>query len=289
MINVVDEEKEVVSENEEDVSTEQEEITNEETVETEKKPGNWKKKIRRILNVVEWILLIVCMIVLIYIFSNTFSGKAASFFGTSILHVVTGSMEPTIPVDDFVIVKKTDVSSLEEKDIIAFYSENPGTEGFLVIHRIMSVNPDGSYVTKGDANTIEDAMNVSPDKIIGKYEGDAWFLNWLVSFVSLKKLLLMLVIIPMFLVSIYEVKTLAKLFKSETKGSGDESETEEEKIERLKREAIEEYKKTHEIDDPIIEASCDDKENQISEIDELVKKYGTAEEENADVPDKTED
>ncbi len=277
MIYVVDEEKEFTSEKEEVTSTEQEK--------TGKKPGGWKKRIKRILNVIEWIALIAGMIIMIYIFSHTLRGKAASFFGTSILHVVTGSMEPTIPVDDFIIVKKTDVNSLEKDDIIAFYSENPNTKGLMVIHRIMQINEDGSFVTKGDANTVEDAVSVTPDKVIGEYAGDAWFLNWLVSFVSLRKLLLMLVIIPMFFISIYEVRTLAKLFKEDDEKP---SETDEEKIERLKKEAIEEYKKEHEGENSDSASTSDDvdvketvEENtseesiQLSEIDELVKKYGT--------------
>ncbi len=230
-----------------------------------------KHVIKTVMNIIEWIIMICAVILLVYIFASTTSGRAANLFGTSILHVVTGSMEPTINVDDFVIVKKTDVNNLKEKDIIAFYSENPDTKGLMVIHRIIQINEDGSFVTKGDANTVADAVSVTPDKVIGKYTGKAWFLNWLVSFVSLRKLLLILVIIPMFFVSIYEVKTLAKLFKAETRGGGDESETEEERIERLKKEAIEEYKKEHEVEEPATE-SGDAVDN--SEIDELLKKYG---------------
>ena len=250
MIYVVDEEKEVVSQ-EEIGSNEGDD--NVEVVE-EANNKNWKSTIKRVVNTVEWIVLVAAIIILVYIFSCTFRGKAASFFGTSILHVVTGSMEPTIPVDDFIVVKKTDVNSLKEEDIIAFYSDNPDTKGLMVIHRIMQVNSDGTFVTKGDANTLEDAVSVKPDKVIGKYAGKAWFLNWLVSFVSLRKLLLMLVIIPMFFISIYEVRTLAKLFKDDDK-SKDQTETEEERIERLKREAIEEYKREHEAEECIKETS----------------------------------
>ena len=269
--------------------------------EKETKNRSAKNIIKKVLNIIEWIVLICSIILLVYIFASTFSGKAASLFGTSVLHVVTGSMEPTISVDDFIMVKKTDVSKLKEKDIIAFYSESPDTKGLMVIHRIIRVNEDGTFVTKGDANTLEDAVAVSRDKVIGKYMGEAWFLNWLVSFVSLKKLLLLLVIIPMFFISIYEVKTLAKLFKAETRGNRDESETEEERIERLKKEAIEEYKKEHEVEEPATESGDaivdgDDSNNKDindgdavatgendSEIEELLKKYG------ADASDENEE
>lgn len=241
--------------------------------EQQEEPTGKKKKrgiFARIISVNEWILLLAAAGLLVYIFVCTARGKAATVFGYNVLHVITGSMEPTISEDDYILVQKTDIAGLKPDDIIAYYSEDPEIRGKLVIHRIIEIHEDGTFVTKGDANPISDKYAVRPDQVLGKYKKRIWLLSWISSFVSPQKLLLLAVIIPMFLASIYEVTTITKLIKkgkkekvkeksgegtddrkpvkakkkSKKKSDGDQ-ETEEEKIERWKREAIEEYRRTH--------------------------------------------
>ena len=277
----------------------------------EKKSGKRKKKkkaksrLRKVINAIEWIILLASVGLLAYIFITTMQGKAASFFGYRILYVVTGSMEPTISVDDYVVVKSADTSSLQKGDIIAFYSEDPEIRGKLVIHRILEVKEDGSFIMKGDANPVEDPLAVRPDQVVGKYVGRLRFLNWLSSFVSLKKILLLAVIIPMFLMSIYEVSTLARFLKKSKKprkaGKGEKSkdksgaavgtdgataenaETAEERVERLKREAIEEYLKAQAekvAEDDVILSEAKDPENENTEADVILSEAKDPETEN---------
>ena len=251
----------------EDSDAKSEEGSEEESEESDGKKHKKKRKkkstLHRIINVVEWLLLLASVTLLAYIFITTMQGKAADFFGYRILHVVTGSMEPTISVDDYIVVQDVNPADLEKDDIIAFYTEDQEIKGKMVIHRIVDILEDGSFVMKGDANPVADPLTVRGDQVVGKYKGRLRFLNWISSFVSVKKLFLLAVIIPMFLMSIYEVSTLARLFKKggkagkkkgkvrSRKKAGDGAdvsttgETKEEKIERLKREAVEEYLKTH--------------------------------------------
>ena len=251
----------------EDSDAKSEEGSEEESEESDGKKHKKKRKkkstLHRIINVVEWLLLLASVTLLAYIFITTMQGKAADFFGYRILHVVTGSMEPTISVDDYIVVQDVNPADLEKDDIIAFYTEDQEIKGKMVIHRIVDIQADGRFVMKGDANPVADPLTVRGDQVVGKYKGRLRFLNWISSFVSVKKLFLLAVIIPMFLMSIYEVSTLARLFKKggkagkkkgkvrSRKKAGDGAdvsttgETKEEKIERLKREAVEEYLKTH--------------------------------------------
>ncbi|MBQ9870666.1 MAG: signal peptidase I [Eubacterium sp.] len=247
----------------EDSDSKSEEESEESDGKKHKKERKKKSTIHRIINVVEWLLLLASVTLLAYIFITTMQGKAADFFGYRILHVVTGSMEPTISVDDYIVVQDVNPEDLEKDDIIAFYTEDQEIKGKMVIHRIVDILADGSFVMKGDANPVADPLTVRGDQVVGKYKGRLRFLNWISSFVSVKKLLLLAVIIPMFLMSIYEVSTLARLFKKGGKagkkkgkarskkkeGEGADAsttgETKEEKIERLKREAVEEYLKAH--------------------------------------------
>ena len=55
--------------------------------------------------------------------------------GYETYNVVSGSMEPEIPVDSLILVKPVDPSTLEEGDIIAFYDENS-----IVCHRVVANN-----------------------------------------------------------------------------------------------------------------------------------------------------
>lgn len=79
--------------------------------------------------------------------------------------IETGSMTPSIKVGDAVVIDKTyDKTKLKEKDIIAYIN----SDNVLVIHRIIKVNSDGTYVTKGDYNNAADSGFVKKAQIQGK-------------------------------------------------------------------------------------------------------------------------
>ena len=64
--------------------------------------------------------------------------------------VLSGSMEPTIPVGSLVYVKPVEVSELKTGDVCTYYLSDGET---FVTHRVMSIDPDAqTLVTQGDAN-----------------------------------------------------------------------------------------------------------------------------------------
>lgn len=67
-------------------------------------------------------------------------------FGTSV--VLTGSMEPTLSVNDLVVIRAADTYAVD--DVVVYQSGSS-----LVIHRIVRVE-DEYVVTRGDANNTED-------------------------------------------------------------------------------------------------------------------------------------
>ena len=71
------------------------------------------------------------------------------------LTVLSGSMEPTIPVGSLVCVDtKTDVSELENGDVITYRIGN----GTFVTHRLLRRDEENrQLITRGDANEMEDA------------------------------------------------------------------------------------------------------------------------------------
>ena len=87
--------------------------------------------------------------------------------GVQIYEVVSGSMEPAIPVGSVVYVKETKAAEAEEGDVIAFYSA--AGSGAVIIHRVVQNQVvSGELITKGDANEKEDLNPVSYDYYLGK-------------------------------------------------------------------------------------------------------------------------
>ena len=84
-------------------------------------------------------------------------------FGYQIYDVVSGSMEPEIPVDSVVYVKETLPEKIKEGDVAAFRSS-----GSVIIHRIVEKRiVEGQFITKGDANTQVDIEKIPYDAMIG--------------------------------------------------------------------------------------------------------------------------
>lgn len=83
-------------------------------------------------------------------------------FGYGCAVVLSGSMEPTLKVDDLIFVKEQ--ADFEVGDIVVFQDDSK-----LVVHRLLAY--DGkTAITKGDANQSEDEP-IPADAIIGRLCG----------------------------------------------------------------------------------------------------------------------
>lgn len=88
-----------------------------------------------------------------------------SFLGWQQLTVLTGSMEPEIPIGSMVYVEPVNPDSLIGGDIVTFNQ----ADGDTVTHRVVRNRiVEGKLVTKGDANAEEDVEPVSYERVIGK-------------------------------------------------------------------------------------------------------------------------
>ena len=91
--------------------------------------------------------------------------------------VETGSMEPTIMINDFVIMKRP--KDLKVNDIVSYKSGKSKRE---ILHRIVEINGN-EIVTKGDANNTEDDP-IKREQITGKYVGTIKYLGNVIYFTS---------------------------------------------------------------------------------------------------------
>ena len=104
---------------------------------------------RCIFNAALFLMLIVAMVLLL-----------PGLFGIRPYVVYSGSMEPKIPTGAVVFTKEGAYSP-ETGDIITFHNEDT-----VVTHRVVK-KEEGTFITKGDANSSEDAP-VLWDNVVGK-------------------------------------------------------------------------------------------------------------------------
>lgn len=84
--------------------------------------------------------------------------------GYEIYNVISGSMEPEIPVGSVIYVAAAAPEEISGDDIIAFWSGDS-----VVTHRVMENRlVEGEFVTKGDANEAEDMNTVPYENLIGR-------------------------------------------------------------------------------------------------------------------------
>lgn len=178
-----------------------------------------------------WILTLVNSIAIVLIAASLFvllavvltpSGQVPQVMGYSMLRVLTGSMEPEIPEQSMLLVRQTDPETLEVGDIISFFSPDPTLNGSLNTHRIARIESDGSslrFVTKGDANVLEDQQAVDARQVVGKVVFVSPLLGKLVSFVSNPLVFGLVILLPLAAMLIGNlvgaVKSAAKLAKEE--------------------------------------------------------------------------
>ena len=84
--------------------------------------------------------------------------------GYEIYGVVSGSMEPEIPVGSVIYVESAQPQEILEGDVIAFRSG-----GSVIVHRVVSNRVvEGEFITKGDANAAEDRAAVPYANFAGR-------------------------------------------------------------------------------------------------------------------------
>ena len=90
----------------------------------------------------------------------------------SMFRVVTGSMEPAIPVGSLLISQDMDIDQIQVGDVVNYRSREPGMFGIIITHRVIAIhrNAEGQIYleTKGDANQYPDGHLVDENYLIGK-------------------------------------------------------------------------------------------------------------------------
>ena len=117
---------------------------------------------KNIINVLCIILFIILALVIFAKLSITFNkdNVHANYFGYRVFEVASGSMEPTLQINDVLLVKVSN-NDLKKDDIIAYKQEDS-----VITHRIIAIDND-NLIVKGDANNTVDSP-IKKDQVIGK-------------------------------------------------------------------------------------------------------------------------
>jgi signal peptidase len=125
--------------------------------------------------------------------------------------VMSGSMEPAIPVGSIVVVKKVNAEDVEVGDVIAFQTGESGT-----MHRVVEkVVEDGSFYfrTKGDANEDPDPWIVKPEDVSGALMLTIPYYGYLLHFAGTPIGFALFILVPAIILIANEVRNILKCRK----------------------------------------------------------------------------
>ena len=199
-----------------------------------------KRAINICVNILAWILVVVAAMMTIMVFASQGKDGIPNLFGKYVLSIQSNSMSPVFNEGDIIISDKvTDVENLKVGDIISF---NTTIEGQRTIntHRIIEIKNNGgiySFITKGEANAINDIESVYQVDIISKYTGIRIVgIGKVFDFLNTQNGFLICIVVPLIAFFLYELYRFINVIVSSKK-----TKLTAEQEEEIKKKAIDEY------------------------------------------------
>ena len=173
------------------------------------------------------------------------AGQVPQVLGYSVFRVMTGSMEPEIREDSLLVVKKIPPEEIAPGDVISFFSPDPMLEGAVNTHRVVRIEKENGrtqFITKGDANVIEDTYPTDASALVGRVVFKSYGLGKAVSLLSNPLVFGIIILLPLLvilLMNLYRaVRIAADIAKKE------EEEAVRKALEEIKAKQDAEHKET---------------------------------------------
>lgn len=139
------------------------------------------KTFQIIYTIIKVFVVAMLSIYLLFVIVQRFTNNS-SILGYRVFTIATGSMEPVYNINDVILVKDTDPSTLKKGDDIAYLGNRDAVKGLIVTHRIIRIETfsDGKvhYTLKGVNNKYEDP-SITEDQILGKVVGKLPVVNFI--------------------------------------------------------------------------------------------------------------
>ena len=131
-----------------------------------------QSRLQRQMSLLVTVLLVLAVALCLYTAIQVLSNGYVNLGGFMMFRVVTGSMEPTIPVGALLVTQQVEIDSIQMNDIICFRTQVSEIWGKIVTHRVVGIweSEAGSLLleTKGDANLVADGYFVDRMNFVGK-------------------------------------------------------------------------------------------------------------------------
>jgi len=126
-----------------------------------------------------------------------------------VMSVMSGSMEPAIPVGSLIVVKPS--ANYQVGDVITFLPMNAKTKKENITHRIFAINETNGeklVETKGDANENPDEETITENKIIGKHLFTVALLGYILTYIKTLPGLIFIILIPSVIIVYEEMRKI---------------------------------------------------------------------------------
>lgn len=177
-----------------------------------KKPRRgWLKACNIVGNVLFFCLLILMVALVASMVQSRIRGGPPQVAGHQMYIVLSGSMSPAFDAGSLAFVQPLPSQDIAVGDIITFRSAGGGDT--LTTHRVVQVNREGglSFITRGDANDVNDQHPVPAADIVGKVHFALPYAGYVMNFGQSKTGIISLVMIPGVLIIIFELRNLFRL------------------------------------------------------------------------------
>jgi signal peptidase len=168
---------------------------------------------RVMFRVVGWLATLAAVLVLLAVIV-VFLGPRLS--GWNLRVILSGSMEPALPVGSLVLVEPKAPEEVKVGDILTFRS--PSDADQQVTHRVVEIRGEGSalhFETKGDANEALDRYPVPAGEVVGTVRWHVPQLGYLVERVGTGRGFILLVLIPGVIIICGEVWNIVNAVRRE--------------------------------------------------------------------------
>lgn len=157
-----------------------------------------------ILNIVFVFIIILLVTMIFSIINSKLKKEAPNLFGYKFYVVLSQSMKPTLDIGSLVGVKPINPVDLRVGDIITFTSLSESD--ITTTHRIVEIDNEKNinFITKGDANAVNDQYLVSADNVVGKVVFYIPYIGKLLNYVKTKIGIIILIVVPSMIIGISE-------------------------------------------------------------------------------------
>ena len=130
------------------------------------------------------------------------------------MSVMSGSMEPTLPVGSLIVVKPS--SNYQVGDVITFKNTVQGTTDRTTTHRIYSTSDASgvtTFTTKGDSNESDDSNQVLLRDVVGKERLAIPMIGYLLAYTKTLWGFVLIIVIPCLVILYQEFSNLIRQLK----------------------------------------------------------------------------